>query len=147
MALWLPCTKARAQAAMSRCVSDRNQCVMIPRGVPHRTQNTVDWFCKWMKKMNGNERTERKMERKKKHNNHLRKWDCQTKICHHTEFELTVELLPVPAVPANRVEANGEFSTGRLHASSDHGALSYILDKNSITENSVSNKANNQQHQ
>lgn len=47
---------------------------------------------------------------------------------HHTEFELTVELLPVPAVPANRVEANGAFSTGRLQASSDHGALSYILD-------------------
>lgn len=40
-----------------------------------------------------------------------------------------VELFPVPAVPANRVEANGEFSTGRLQASSDHGALSYILDK------------------
>lgn len=38
-----------------------------------------------------------------------------------------VELFPVPAVPANRVEANGEFSTGRLQASSDHGALSYIL--------------------
>lgn len=41
-----------------------------------------------------------------------------------TEFELTVELLPVPA---KRVDANGEFSTGRLHASIDHGALSYIL--------------------
>lgn len=41
-----------------------------------------------------------------------------------TEFELTVELLPVPA---RRVDANGEFSTGRLHASIDHGALSYIL--------------------
>ena len=41
-----------------------------------------------------------------------------------TEFELTVELFPVPA---KRVDANGEFSTGRLHASIDHGALSYIL--------------------
>lgn len=35
-----------------------------------------------------------------------------------------MELLPVPA---KRVDANGEFSTGRLHASIDHGALSYIL--------------------
>lgn len=38
-----------------------------------------------------------------------------------TAFELTVELF---AVPANRVEANGEFSTGRLQASIDHGAPS-----------------------
>lgn len=38
-----------------------------------------------------------------------------------TEFELTVELLPVPA---KRVDASNEFSTGRLHASIDHGALS-----------------------
>lgn len=42
-----------------------------------------------------------------------------------TEFELT-ELF---AVPASRVDANNEFSTGRLHASIDHGALSYILSK------------------
>lgn len=42
MALWLPCTNARAHAAISRFVSERNQCVIIPRGVPHRTQNTVD---------------------------------------------------------------------------------------------------------
>lgn len=41
-----------------------------------------------------------------------------------TVFELTVELLPVPA---NRVDASGEFSTGLLQASIDHGALSYIL--------------------
>lgn len=38
-----------------------------------------------------------------------------------TEVEFTVELMPVPA---NRVDDNGEFSTGRLHASIDHGALS-----------------------
>lgn len=38
-----------------------------------------------------------------------------------TEFELTVELFPVPA---NRVDAKGAFSRGRLHASIDHGALS-----------------------
>lgn len=31
------------------------------------------------------------------------------------------------AVPASRVDANNEFSTGRLQASIDHGALSYIL--------------------
>lgn len=59
--------------------------------------------------------------------------DCKSRCAHIcvclTELELTVELLPVPA---NRVDANGEFSTGWLHASIDHGALSYILQQNSI---------------
>lgn len=46
------------------------------------------------------------------------------KLYIRTKFELTVVLLPVPA---KRVDANNEFSTGRFHASIDHGALSYIL--------------------
>lgn len=41
IALWVPCTSALAQVAMSRWVSERNQYDMTPRGVPHRTQNTV----------------------------------------------------------------------------------------------------------
>lgn len=45
MALCVPWTSDRAHAAISRCVSERNQCVMMPRGVPHRTQNIVDWVC------------------------------------------------------------------------------------------------------
>lgn len=39
-------------------------------------------------------------------------------------LELTVELLPAPA---SLVDAKGEHSIGRPHASTDHGALSYIL--------------------
>lgn len=42
------------------------------------------------------------------------------------ELELMVELFPAPA---NRVDASDELSIGRAHASTDHGALSYILQK------------------
>lgn len=38
-----------------------------------------------------------------------------------TVLELTVEFMPVPA---SRVDAKGEHSIGRLHASIDQGALS-----------------------
>lgn len=42
-----------------------------------------------------------------------------------------VELLPAPA---KRVDARGAHSTGRPHASTDHGALSYILDAGRVME-------------
>lgn len=39
-------------------------------------------------------------------------------------FEFNVDILPAPA---RRVDASGDDSNGRPHASADHGALSYIL--------------------
>lgn len=46
-----------------------------------------------------------------------------------TVFGGAVELF---VVPASRVDASKEFSTGRLQASIDHGALSYILQTSPI---------------
>lgn len=43
-------------------------------------------------------------------------------------------------MPASLVEANSEFSTGRLHASIDQGALSYILRMQKKKHTQTSNK-------
>lgn len=44
-----------------------------------------------------------------------------------TVLGLTVFVLLLLPAPANLVDAKGELSTGRPHASTDHGALSYNL--------------------